>query len=815
MTSDEGALFLGIGLNESVVATTTKNAKLSSKLVQVIRAAGAEAGCDRAKGQLLYAIASRLPSTTWQHADLLARYVSEGKLRTGVQLDEALSFLKKYHAGTADVDVAAFDEAAGVHVDLSEDDVRRLVAEVIEGMREELVAERYQLPLNKLLSRVREGPLKFADGRLVKDEVEAARAALLGPKTEADDEAARMQSKASKGKKKGGKKGGKKGEETKTEGGASGAGASAGAGAEGGSKVEDLGASDQTKAAGFAARDLAAAVNSPALVEEHLRVTGGVLRTRFPPEPNGYLHIGHAASMFLNFRGSFERLGKQGETILRYDDTNPEAESQEYIDSIRDAVLWMGWRPCRVTFSSDYFEELYGLAVELIRRGKAYVCHQTKEEMQRSRDLARSRTGNPNSPWRNRSVEENLREFENMRKGKYAAGAATLRMKMDMTSPNPNMWDPVAYRIKFVPHPHVGNKWCIYPSYDFTHCLVDSLEHIDYSLCTLEFESRRDTYYWLLEALDMWRPHVWEFGRLNVAHTMMSKRKLLKMVKDGIVRGWDDPRMPTVMGLRRRGYPAEALNEFCAEASVSRATSTMLELERLEFFIRRYLDDHSPRSFAVLQPLEVTLVNMDPTELAWVESSVHPKKAEMGTRRLPFQARLFIDRSDFRMEDSPKYYGLSPGSVVGLKYANRCIKCVDVQCDESGTPIALRAEVMSPEEAEAFAKEIGKKRFSFIHWVAGSKPGDRPAAAELRVYNHLFNSRNPSEVEDWLADLNPESEVVYRDALVFDHMLEAKVGESFQLERVGYFAVDPDTTPGHPVLNRTVGLRESAVKKKM
>ena len=344
------------------------------------------------------------------------------------------------------------------------------------------------------------------------------------------------------GKKKGGKKGGKQG-----------------------GKVEEEAVSADTIAVGFEARDISSAINSPQLLAEHAKATGGMCLTRFPPEPNGFLHIGHAKSMHLNFKTAFEQAGRPGHTYFRYDDTNPLAETQEFIDSQAENVAWMGWKPWKVTFSSDYFQELYDLAIKLIKLGKAYVCHQSKADIERSRAIGRARKGgDPNSPWRNRTVEENLREFEKMRMGMYGEGEATLRMKIDNTHVNPCMWDPVAYRVMFVPHLRTGDKWCIYPSYDYTHCIVDSLEHIDYSLCTLEFEVRRDSYYWLLEALDLWRPHVWEFSRLNITYTLMSKRRLLKLVNTGKVRGWDDPRICTIDGLRRRGYRPEAINAFCA-----------------------------------------------------------------------------------------------------------------------------------------------------------------------------------------------------------------------------------------------------------
>jgi len=373
-----------------------------------------------------------------------------------------------------------------------------------------------------------------------------------------------------------------------------------------------------TTSTALLARELSSAINSPELLEEHKKINGNKVRTRFPPEPNGYLHVGHAKSMNMNFDLAFQKLGvpvENRETIFRYDDTNPEAESNEYIDSLREDVAWMGWIPSKVTHTSDYFGQLYDLAIELIKRDKAYVCHQTKADIEASREISRAKSadpnipGNPNSPWRDRPIEESLQEFVNMKNGKYAANAATLRLKMDMLSPNPNMWDQVAYRIKYVPHPHTGSEWCIYPTYDYTHCIIDSLEHIDYSICTLEFETRRESYFWVLEALDLYRPKVYEMSRLNISYTVLSKRKLLKLVNNGYMRSWDDPRMPTIKGLRRRGYTASILNAFCSDIGATR-NMNIVQYEKLNSWARNNLHESSPRVMVVLKPLLVSVRNV-------------------------------------------------------------------------------------------------------------------------------------------------------------------------------------------------------------
>ncbi|CAM9498023.1 unnamed protein product, partial [Phaeothamnion confervicola] len=463
-------------------------------------------------------------------------------------------------------------------------------------------------------------------------------------------------------------------------------------------------------------RYLASAVNTPELVAEHGRATGGKVRTRFPPEPNGYLHIGHAKSMHMNFKLAFDKLGVpegQRETIFRYDDTNPEAESQEYIQarlacsgnslslsstSIREDVEWLGWRPARTTYSSDSFAKLYELAVRLIRQGKAYVCHQSKEDIARCREVIRARLvepeapGEAESPWRNRPVEENLILFEDMRHGKFEENAATLRLKMDLGSPNPNMWDQVAYRIKYVPHPHAGDAWCIYPTYDYTHCIVDSLEDIDYSICTLEFENRRESYYWLLEALGLYRPKVYEFARLNITFTVMSKRRLLKLVKEGLVRGWDDPRMPTLKGLRRRGYTPLILNTFCDDIGVTR-NEQVIEYARLQYWARQLLNESSPRAMAVLAPLKLVLTNA-PKEAREMEVPDIPFTPEKGSHRLVLTPEIFIDASDFsRLEPDSDYFGLAPGKAAGLKYGP-VIRCDEVVTGEDGVPTELRCSIL-------------------------------------------------------------------------------------------------------------------------
>lgn len=589
------------------------------------------------------------------------------------------------------------------------------------------------------------------------------------------------------------------------------------------SKTESTTDITATAGGALAARELASAVNSPELMAEHLRLNAGKTRTRFPPEPNGYLHVGHCKSMCMNFEIAFEKLGvpvENRETIFRYDDTNPEAESNEYIDSLREDVAWLGWKPLKTTHTSDYFDQLFDLAVELIKKGKAYVCHQTKADIEVCREVAKAQAadpsapGNANSPWRDRTPEENLRLFYDMKNGKYDAGAATLRLKMDMHSPNPNMWDQVAYRIKYLPHPHAGDKWCVYPTYDYTHCLIDSIEHVDYSICTLEFESRRESYYWVLEALDMYRPKVYEMSRLNLCYTMLSKRKLLKLVTSGYMRGWDDPRMPTIKGLRRRGYTPEALNAFVKDVGVTRNENSV-QYERLEAMARTHLHEDSPRVMAVLQPLKVVLtgrpVNDNSTGAFTTSVPNFPFDASRGSHDVFMEGNeIYIDSSDFRVIDSDDFYGLSVNKLVGLKYCPFAIRCDKVETDASGTPTLLHCTCVSSEDP-SFTKPKG-----LVQWVSAGASG---LLCEVREYNHLFTVEEVGDAE-WESQLNPLSEVIHSsarvDASVLNTAYNTAAESHFQFERLGFFVVDKDSdfkaAGGKLVFNRTVTLKDSKPK---
>ncbi len=531
---------------------------------------------------------------------------------------------------------------------------------------------------------------------------------------------------------------------------------------------------------------------------------GGRVHTRFPPEPNGYLHIGHAKSIVLNF-GIAEEFN--GLCNLRFDDTNPTKEDIEYIESIKEDVRWLGydWGD-RLFHASDYFDQLYEYAIELIKKGKAYVDDLSPEELRQQRGTL-TEPGTESS-YRNRSVEENLDLFQRMRAGEFPEGSRTLRAKIDMKSPNLNMRDPVMYRIKYATHPHVGDKWCIYPMYDYTHCVSDSIEGITHSICTLEFEDHRPLYDWFLDELGIYHPQQIEFARLNLSYTVMSKRKLLQLVKEGYVSGWDDPRMPTISGLRRRGVPPEAIRSFCERIGVAKNES-VVDISLLEFCIREELNKTAPRVMGVLDPLKVTLINYPEDQVELMECLNNPEDESMGTRQVPFCRELYIDRDDFREEPPPKYYRLSPGREVRLRYGY-FIKCEEVVKNEKGEVIELRC-TYDPNTRGGFAPD-GRKVKATIHWVSAR----HALNAEARLYDRLFTVPNPlgeDEEGDFLKFLNPNSLTVLTNCKVEPSLGEAKPGDRFQLEREGYFCLDSkDCRPGHIVLNRTVTLKDTWAK---
>ncbi|KAK2979963.1 hypothetical protein RJ640_017978 [Escallonia rubra] len=776
-------LFLKIGLDERTAKNTIANNKVTTNLIAVIHEAAVTDGCDRAIGNLIYTVATKYPANALMHRPTLLKYVVSSKIKIPAQLEAAFSFLAD--TGSDDFKVIEFEEACGVGVEVSEEDIEKTVSEIFDEYKNVILEQRYRINVGELFGHVRKRQ-PWADPKIVKQLIDAKLYALLGERTAADNE-----------------KPIKKKKEKPV-------------------KVEDKSTADDVPPPNpseeelnpflifpspeenfkvhtevfFSDGSVLRACNSKETLEKHLKATQGKVLTRFPPEPNGYLHIGHAKAMFVDFGLARER---GGGCYLRYDDTNPEAEKKEYIDHIEEIVQWIGWEPYKITYTSDYFQELHDLAVELIRRGHAYVDHQTPEEIKEYREKKL------NSPWRDRPIKDSLKLFDDMRRGMIEEGKATLRMKQDMQSDNFNMYDLIAYRIKasFTPHPHAGDKWCIYPSYDYAHCIVDSLENITHSLCTLEFETRRASYYWLLDALGLYLPHVWEYSRLNVTNTVMSKRKLNRLVTEKWVDGWDDPRLMTLSGLRRRGVTSTSINAFVRGIGITRSDSSIINLNRLEYHIREELNKTAPRTMVVLNPLKVVITNlevgsvMDLNAKKWPDAQTDDASS---VYKVPFSNVVYIEHTDFRIKDSKDYYGLAPGKSVLLRYAYP-IKCTDVVLgDDKVTVLEIRAEY-DPSKTT--------KPKGVLHWVAESSPGVDPLKVEVRLFDKLFLSENPAELDEWLGDLNPNSKVVIPGAFAVPSLGNAAVGDRFQFERLGYFAVDKDSTPEKLIFNRTVTLRDS------
>lgn len=773
-------LFLSIGLDERTARNTIANNKVTANLVAVVNEANVTDGCSRTVGNLLYTVATKYPSNSLVHRPTLLEYVVSSKIKTPAQLEAAFSFFAAI--GSEDFKLDEFEEACGVGVEVSVEEIGKTVDDVFEENKNVILEERYRTNVGDLFANLRKRH-PWADPKIVKQLIDAKLYELLGERTAADNE------KVPKKKK------------------------------EKPAKAEDtnivVSAPEQPSEEEinpfsifpkpeenfkvhtevfFSDGSVLRCCNTKELLEKHLKVTGGKVLTRFPPEPNGFLHIGHAKAMFIDFGLAKDR---GGSCYLRYDDTNPEAEKKEYIDHIEEIVKWMGWEPFKITYTSDYFQDLYELAVELIRRGHAYVDHQTPDEIKEYREKKM------NSPWRDRPIAESLKLFEDMRRGLIEEGKATLRMKQDMQSDNFNMYDLIAYRIKFTPHPHAGDKWCIYPSYDYAHCIVDSLENVTHSLCTLEFETRRASYYWLLHALGLYQPYVWEYSRLNISNTVMSKRKLNRLVTEKWVDGWDDPRLMTLAGLRRRGLTCTAINAFVRGIGITRSDCSLIRVDRLEYHVREELNKTASRTMVVLHPLKVVITNleagttMDLDARKWPDAQADDDSAFY---KVPFSNVVYIEQSDFRMKDSKDYYGLAPGKSVLLRYAFP-IKCTDViLADDKETVLEIRAEYDPSKKT---------KPKGVLHWVAEPSPGVDLLKVEVRLFEKLFLSENPAELDDWLADLNPQSKLVIPNAYAVPTLRNATVGDSFQFERLGYFVVDKDSSPVKLVFNRTVTLRDS------
>uniref|UniRef100_A0AAY4DCQ9 Glutamine--tRNA ligase n=1 Tax=Denticeps clupeoides TaxID=299321 RepID=A0AAY4DCQ9_9TELE len=757
------SLFASVGLSEQKAKETQKNEALSAALKDAITRAQMVSGSvaiDKAMGTLLYGMASRLRDPS--RLGFLTEYIAERRISTELQLSAALDFVKSHPQDP--LDRSTFESFCGVGAVVTPEQIEDAVEQVIKKYKKELLSDRYRFNMGLLMGEARTA-LKWADGKIIKNEVDMQVLHLLGPKTEADLEKkakvrngnlptcreVKLEAKSLMEQLRGeALKFHKPGENYKTEG-------------------------------------YVVTPNTMNLLKQHLELTGGQVRTRFPPEPNGILHIGHAKA--INFNFGFAK-SNDGICFLRYDDTNPEKEEEKYFTAIKDMVEWLGYKPYMITHASDNFQRLYDLAEELIRRGQAYVCHQRGEEL-KGHNV-------PASPWRDRPVEESLVLFRWMKKGLFAEGEVTLRMKLVMED---GKMDPVAYRIKYTPHHRTGDAWCIYPTYDYTHCLCDSIEHITHSLCTKEFQARRSSYFWLCNALDVYCPVQWEYGRLNLTYTVVSKRKIIKLVETGAVRDWDDPRLFTLTALRRRGFPPQAINNFCARVGVTVAQTTM-EPHLLEACVRDVLNEEAPRVMAVLEPLKVTITNLPPDTKKEVRVPNFPLNEEKGSHVVPFSTTIYIEQSDFREVMEKGYKRLTPEQPVGLRHAGYIISVQRVIKDSGGRVVELEVTCSGTESTE--------KPRGFIHWVSN------PLQCEVRLYERLFQHKNPEDHTEvpggFLSDINPNSLQVISSALVDQSVASSKVFDKFQFERLGYFSVDPDTTSQKLVFNRTVTLKEDPGK---
>lgn len=777
--------FMEIGLSQQKAKETMKNDALSQTLLEVIKEAKKHTsnGIGKQLGNLLYQAATKMKSQIRHRIPIISEYLASGKIDTEVKLVAALEFMLSNPADPLNKEM--FEKHCGVGVKVSPEQIEKVVENILRQHKEELLKMRYKFNMGIILGEARKS-LKFADGKFVKNEVDLQVLDLLGPKNSQDMEKP-AKSKASSKEKEvpNDAHSNLNSSPVKTLNLNDPINASSGA-----STISEL---MKTKVhfhkvgENFKTDGYVITPKTMELLQEHVRIVDGKVRTRFPPEPNGILHIGHAKAININF-GYAEAHG--GSCVLRYDDTNPEKEEERFFLGIKDMVEWLGYKPKAITHSSDYFDQLYKFAQMLISKNMAYVCHQRQEEIKGFNP--------PPSPWRDRPVEESLGLFEDMRKGKIDEGEATLRMKVTLEE---GKQDPVAYRIRFVTHHRTGNKWCVYPTYDFTHCLCDSLENITHSLCTKEFQSRRSSYYWLCNSLDSYCPVQWEYGRLNLNYTVVSKRKIAKLITEGIVRDWDDPRLFTLTALRRRGFPADGINNFCAAVGLTGSQSTV-DVQMLESYIRDSLNISAPRAMTVLEPLKLVITNFPSKGSVTVDVPNFPSDPSKGNHHVPFAATIFIEKTDFKEKDEKGYRRLTPNQAVGLRHAGYVVIFKEAVKDSKGEITEVHVTCQKSTDVE--------KPKAFIHWVS------QPLECEIRLYDRLFNHANPEDPNEvpggFVSDCNKDSLKVLPKALVDVSVKNAIAFEKFQFERIGFFSVDPDSTKDKLVFNRTVTLKEDAGK---
>ncbi|XP_070490880.1 probable glutamine--tRNA ligase [Chironomus tepperi] len=774
--------FISLGLSEQKAKETLKNASLTKNLTLALNSLESQKrkieDLQKTSGLLIYHLCSKIKAQSMQYLDLLVGMIADNKLDNTLRVDFSLEYVLTHSVKADLINVAELEKFCGVNVIVTPEEIDKAVEEIIKKNKSELIEQRYRFNVGKLLAEVRT-KLPWADGKAVKSEVDVQIFDLLGPKTEAD--LAPQQPVKSKKAAKPATKAVEKNKEATSE-----------------KKDDDTALTimelmktrvnfhkpgENYKTDGYVTTP-----NTERLLKEHLKLTNGQVRTRFPPEPNGILHIGHAKAININFGYA---QAHDGICFLRYDDTNPEKEEEKFFVGIKDMVEWLGYKPHQITHSSDNFKQLYEWAIVLIKKGLAYVCHQTAEEMKGFNTEL--------SKWRDRPIEESLQLFEDMKNGKIDEGAATLRMKITLEE---GKVDPVAYRIKFIAHHRTGNDWCIYPTYDYTHCLCDSIEQITHSLCTKEFQSRRSSYYWLCNALDIYCPVQWEYGRLNVNYTVVSKRKIAKLITEKIVNDWDDPRLFTLTALRRRGFPAEAINSFCARMGVTGAQGSV-DPTMLESVVRDFFNTTAPRRLVVLEPLKVTISNFISDKAINLTIPDFPAQPEnKATHNIVFDRVVYIEQSDFKENPEKGYRRLSPNQTVGLRHASVVLKVEKVIKNDIGKVVEL---ICSCEKVE-----VAEKPKAFIQWVSD------PYEIEVRLYERLFMHKNPEDVNEvpngFLSDCNKDSLKILK-SYADKSLSSAKVYDKFQFERIGFFSVDPDSKDGKLVFNRTVSLKEDSTKE--
>lgn len=787
MTEELISRFEAIGFSEKKAKDIARNAKVSEIFVSVLDEGKVSGNNDEKKLNLLYTLAVDSKNAgEVENRALVTRAIVDGRLKTNLQVSEAFKYVV---AKKSDASEKEMEQVSGVGVELTPEDVKKEISAYIDAHKDEVLAKRYA-GVPGLLGETKKLPsLKWAAPQLFKPIIDELALELFGPKDERDVVKKEKKKKEAKPK----EKAAPTPERSMFSEGFLG-------------ELHKPGENPQAY---------------PELMKEHLAFTKGQVFTRFPPEPNGFLHIGHSKAIMVNFGYAKYHNGK---CYLRFDDTNPEAEEEVYFNSIKEMIGWLGFEPWKITYSLDYFDDLYELAEKLIKLDKAYVCHCTPEEVKAQRGMKPDGTLGGDrfpSPYRSRSVEENLAEFRKMRDGHYEPGKAVLRMKMDIYLPNPQMWDLVAYRVLNAPHHRTGDKWKIYPTYDFTHCLVDSFENISHSLCTTEFRLSRVSYEWLCDALHVYRPAQREYGRLNITGTIMSKRKIAKLVEEGYVRSWDDPRLYTLEAIRRRGVPPGAILSFINTLGVTTSV-TNIQVVRLESAVRAYLDATTPRLMLLSEPVLCEVANVDEDFVEEVEIPYKPGDERFGSRKLRFTKRFYIDACDYRDETDKEYFRLAPGQPVGLMKVPYNVSVKEVIRDgDKITKIVVN-----------YDNDAKRKPKTYIQWVGEN---DALPIRETRMYNQLFHSENPSaHPAGYLNDINPDSEEVVKNLIIekngfseirkksplnipvegSEFNINEKPGPHtvrFQALRIGYFCMDKDSKDD-VVLNRIVTLKEDAAK---